>query len=231
MHALSAVTLACCISLLPAAAAAAPLAKVSFLSGSAEAGPEGKTRKLSVGSRLEPGDTVSTGKNSRVELTLTDGSRVRLASEARLTLSHGTFDGKKRERVSLKLWAGRVWASVVKATGGASSFEVETENAVSGVRGTSFAVLASADASALVRVYSGSVGVRPAAAAGPRKQVAGPREIDRRQWEEIIATAMKQVRVSAVGEISPAEDFEDEGESLKWAQWNRERDAGQAGDH
>jgi hypothetical protein len=79
----------------------------------------------------------------------------------------------------------------------------------------------------LVRVYTGTVGVRPSAVKkGDRKQVSGPKEIDRRQWEEIVATAMKEVRVSSVGDIAPAQDFEDSGESLEWAQWNQQRDQG-----
>jgi hypothetical protein len=200
--------------------AAESSAKVTFLNGSAKAGG----RKLSVGSEVAFGETITTAKSSRVELTFPDGSRVRLAADVKLELQRGAFEGQKRESVSLKLLAGRIWASVVKATGGSDAFEVETKNAVSGVRGTSFAVLAASDTSALVRVYTGTVGVRPIPK-GERKQVPGPTEVDRKQWEEIIATAMKQVRVSAAGDIAPAEDFEDEGESAKWAKWNRERDA------
>jgi hypothetical protein len=78
----------------------------------------------------------------------------------------------------------------------------------------------------VVKVYAGTVGVRRAASTGPRKQIPGPRQIDRRQWEEIVATAMKQVKISSLGELSPAEDFEDSGEDLQWAEWNKERDHG-----
>ncbi|MCC7385479.1 MAG: FecR domain-containing protein [Deltaproteobacteria bacterium] len=205
---------------------AAPEAAVTFLSGQADGGPEGKLRPLKMGAKVRFGDHVRTAKDTRLELTLPDGSRVRLAGETEVKLTRAGFEGRKRESVSLRLLAGRLWASVVRATGGKDTFEVETANAVSGVRGTSFAVLAASDTSALVRVYSGSVGVRPSAAkAGPRREVPGPQEIDRRQWEEIIATAMKQVRVSAAGDIAPAEDFEDSGDSLEWAKWNQGRDA------
>lgn len=202
-------------------------ATVSLLTGAAQPGTDGKLRPLAVGQEVKVGESVKTQKGAKLELSFPDGSRFRVASDAELVLSDADFSGKKRERISLKLLAGRAWASVVKATGGKDSFEVETKNAVTGVRGTSFAVLAAADASALVRVYTGTVGVRPSAVKkGDRKQVSGPKEIDRRQWEEIVATAMKEVRVSSVGDIAPAQDFEDSGESLEWAQWNQQRDQG-----
>lgn len=209
-------------------AASAPPATVSFVQGTAELGSGGKWQPVKLGSAVAEGESLRTGKGARIELTFVDGSRFRVGSSAEVVMTKAGFAGKARESVSMKLLVGRAWASVAKSSGAASNFHVETTNAVAGVRGTSFAVLASGDASALVRVYSGAVGVRPSGAgkSAERKQVSGPREIDRTQWEEIVATAMKQVRVSAVGELSPAEDFEDAGESLEWAQWNQARDAG-----
>ncbi len=209
-------------------AAPPPPAAVSFVQGNAELGRGGQWQPIKLGAAIAEGESVRTGKGARVEITFVDGSRFRVGSGAEVVMTKAAFAGKARENVSMKLLVGRAWASVAKAGGASSNFHVETTNAVAGVRGTSFAVLASGDASALVRVYSGAVGVRPSGAgkSAERKQVSGPREIDRKQWEEIVATAMKQVRVSAVGELSPAEDFEDSGESLEWAQWNQARDAG-----
>src|SRR5262249_51456057 len=133
----------------------------------------------------------------------------------------------QRESVSVGLSLGRLWAKVAKAAGGEQNFEVATKNGVAGVRGTSFAVLAAADASAIVKVYAGTVGVRKASGpAGPRRQISGPKQVDKRQWEEITASAMKQVKISSAGELSPAEDFEDGGSDLEWAQWNKDRDKG-----
>jgi hypothetical protein len=210
-----------------AAALPAGPATATVVQGRAELGQGERWSPLARGAVVPEGATVRTGKGSRVELTFADGSRFRVGSASELVVSQAAFEGTARKSVSLKLMTGRAWASVAKSAGAGNNFHVETTNAVAGVRGTSFAVLAAGDASALVRVYSGAVGVRPSAAGKPaeRKQVAGPREIDRSQWEEIVATAMKQVRVSAVGELSPAEDFEDTGEDLEWAQWNQARDA------
>ncbi len=208
-------------------------AKVSFLEGAAEsvaqtnsaAAPTGAWRPLSLGATLNQGDAVRTGPATRLELQLSDGSRVRLAANTTLTLTTTHF-GKGERKVSLGLWAGQVWAKVTKLVSGDTNFEVSTHNAVAGVRGTSFAVLAQADASSVVKVYAGTVGVKKqnAAKAG-RMQVDGPARVDRKQWEEVITTAMKQVKVSALGEISPLEDFVDQGDQAQWAAWNQERDA------
>jgi hypothetical protein len=206
---------------------------VTFLSGKAEVERAGKREALAVGHAVAEGELVETFDATKLELTLADGSRVRLAPKTKLTLTEGKFRGGEGRNVSVSLWAGRVWANVAKAVGGNDTFEVGTRNAVAGVRGTSFAVSAAADLSAVVRVYAGTVGVRKsekdAGVSGQgskpeRRQIAGPERIDKKQWEEIIATAMKQVKISSAGQIAPAEDFEDQGEDLEWAMWNKERD-------
>ena len=206
--------------------ATASPAKLTFVQGKVEAqNEEGKAwRPAKRGDALGEAGSLRTAERSRAELTLADGSRVRLGPKGRLTLTHGRLSAKARRKVSVRLWVGRLWANVVRAVGG--PFEVVTDNAVGGVRGTSFAVFAAADASAIVRVYAGSVGVRPALGETPtRKRVPGPRRIDVKQWKEIIATAMKQVRISQLGEISAAEDFEATPDEQQWANWNRGRDS------
>jgi hypothetical protein len=186
-------------------------------------------KALEKGGQVTAGDAVKTGEKSRLELTLPDGSRLRLGAASKVTLSEGQFKGAER-RVSVTMWVGRLWAKVAKELGGESKFEVETANAVAGVRGTSFTVIANQDLSALVRVYSGTVGVRKNDGKSGsfrdrvKKQVPGPARVDQTQWEEIVATQMKQVAISNVGEILPATDFEDQGDELQWAMWNQKLD-------
>jgi hypothetical protein len=188
----------------------------------------GAQRPLKVGDELAEGEIVET-KNARVELTLQDGSRVRLAPNTKVQLTEAQFNESKSRNVSVSMWFGRIWAKVAKSVGAEDTFEVGTQNAIAGVRGTAFTVVASQDLSAMVRVYAGTVGVRKGqgqdfARAHSKRQVPGPTRVDKKQWEEIIAGAMKQVKITSVGEIAPAEDFEDTGEDLKWAMWNQERD-------
>ena len=184
--------------------------------------PQAPWRILRPSHRVAPGDAIRTGPSARVELTFTDGSRVRLAAGTTITLQRAHFEGQARQ-VRLRIWLGRLWARVTRKLGGASVFEVRTANAVAGVRGTSFAVMAQADLSSVVKVYTGTVGVKKKGQVrrARRVQVAGPEQVDRAQWEEIVATAMRQVRVTQLGEILPAEDFVDTGSDRAWARWNQ----------
>jgi hypothetical protein len=212
-------------------------AKVSFLEGQAARldasgarglpGPDAPWKPLKVGAMVREGDALRTARDARLELTLPDGSRLRLGPETQVLLAAGRFagGGEGDRQVSLRLWLGRVWAKVAKRAGGESRFEVETDNAVAGVRGTSFAVVARSDLSALVKVYAGAVGVKKSSpVAGARRQIAGPSRVDQRQWEELVAGQMKQVRISSAGELSPVEDLVDAGDEALWAAWNQARD-------
>jgi ferric-dicitrate binding protein FerR (iron transport regulator) len=119
---------------------------------------------------------------------------------------------------------------VAKAVGGDARFQVQTENAVAGVRGTTFRVDAAHDRSVVVRVYSGTVAVagggvpRPEHQPGePRHQVEGPQEVTREEWERIV-TAMMEVRVSSDGQPAEPRAFA-LAQGDEWERWNRERDA------
>ena len=209
----------------PASANAAGVV-VTHLEGSAKVQHRKQAFKsLRKGAKLAEGDRVKTGKKTRLELSFQDGSKVRVGPGADVTIKDAKFDGRRREAVSLSLRLGQLWAKVARATQGLSRFEVRTANSVAGVRGTSFAVFAAADLSAIVRVYAGSVGVRSAIGeTSTRKQVAGPRQIDKAQYKEILATALKQVKISKLGDIAPATDLEPDPEAKAWAKWNQDRD-------
>ncbi len=222
----------------PAAPAAAPetpsAGSITFLDGDASRMAGGKTVKLKSGAPIYQGDVIETARRTRVELTLMDQSVLRLGPLSRVELVSAAFgQGADDRKVSAKLRVGNVWASVTKSLGGEARFEVRTENAVAGVRGTTFRVDASKDKSVVVKVYSGTVAVaagplpRPqhgaAPAGGTRQQVAGPKEVTREQWERIV-TSMMQVKVAADG--SPAEpELFALAEADEWETWNRERDA------
>ena len=241
------------VALAPAAGAAAPApgvatapvaaGTITFLSGEATRAAGGASEKLAVGSAVYQGDQIETRRRTRVELKLTDASVLRLGPLSKVDLDAAAFGASADDRkVSAKLRVGNVWASVTKALGGEARFEVKTENAVAGVRGTTFRVDARQDKSVVVRVYSGTVAV----AAGPlprpdhadpgaeprsdgkaggkpeRRQVAGPRQVTREQWERIV-TGMMQVRVAADGSPSEPERFA-LAEADEWETWNRRRD-------
>lgn len=242
-----------------AATAPAPAGTVTFLAGQAQRVAAGKTTALAVGASVFAGDVIQTQKRTRLEIKLADQSVLRLGPAAKVDLSSAAFGRSVEDRqVSAKLQVGNVWAKVAKTVGGESRFEVKTENAVAGVRGTTFRVDAAQDRSVVVKVYNGTVAVagsripRPvhggeddvapvreddptkvAAATPPattapakkvRKQVAGPQQVTKEQWEKIV-TSMMAVKVSADGTATEPATFAlaDEGQD-EWEAWNRERD-------
>ena len=237
-RALIAAAIAAAAFLLAAVAVAAPPAPagtVTFVAGEATRSAAGKTEKLAPGSAVYQGDLLETQKRTRLEVKLADQSVVRLGPSSKANLQDAAFGKTVEERkVSAKLLVGKVWANVAKAVGGEQRFEVQTENAVAGVRGTTFRVDAATDRSVVVRVYSGTVAVasgpipRPehqAAGKPERRQIAGPQQVSREQWERIVTTMMA-VRVSSEGVPTEPETFalatagQDE-----WEEWNRSRDA------
>jgi hypothetical protein len=198
---------------------------------------KGGSRALTRGDTVGEGDVLETGRRSRLEVKLRDGSAIRLGPNARIVLDTARFtNDEKRREVSVRLQVGNAWAKVAKAAGGEARFEIRTDNAVAGVRGTTFRVDASKDRSVVVKVYSGSVAV----AAGPvprrahgeaapagqqeRRQVAGPSEVTREAWERIV-TSMMEVRVAADGTPSEPRRFSLAASGAdEWERWNLERD-------
>jgi hypothetical protein len=101
-------------------------ASVSFSDGGA----------LPVGTAVAIGQTVSTGKGQRLELTTADGAIVRIGPESTVVCQAGPFVAGKRT-ISVKLILGEIWAAVSDALGGNTGFQAG-ERAGTGVRGSEF---------------------------------------------------------------------------------------------
>lgn len=210
--------------------------KVSVLRGRAIRTREGAPGKelLKKGSMVWAGDTVETVGKSKMEIRLVDKSALRLGPKSKMVIKESSTDGKNERKVSVGLVLGKAWSKVTSTFGGDSKYEVTTENAVAGVRGTTFRVNAEADESTLVRVYAGTVavkGIRPIyqthEKGTERKQVAGPQAITKDEWEKTV-TGMMSVRIGKDGRPSDPEKFaaadEASGEEGKWVAWNQEMD-------
>jgi ferric-dicitrate binding protein FerR (iron transport regulator) len=89
----------------------------------------GKAAK--VGDAFAASVTLEVAKKGRAVVTLAPGTFVELRAGTKLTLGSST-----RKTTSLKLLTGAIWSFVAKE----SSYEVETANAVAGVRGTVYYV-------------------------------------------------------------------------------------------
>lgn len=223
-----------------AAAADGAPGSVTFLMGEATRSAGGKTEALKVGSTVSVNDLIETKAKTRMELKLPDQSVMRIGPQSKVQLSSAVFGKSVEERkVSAKLVVGTIWAKVAHAVGGDAKFEVHTDNAVAGVRGTTFRVDAKTDKSCVVKVYAGTVAVAPGASvprpkhggeepkANPKehKQVPGPAQITREQWEKLVS-AMMQVKIAADGTPSELEPFQLASSSEdEWEDWNRQRDA------
>lgn len=216
------------------AAAPRPAGTVTFVTGEATRAARGAPERLAAGTLVYAGDVLVTGRRTRLEVKLGDQSLLRLGPLSRAVVQSASFGASAEDReVSAKLLVGQVWANVAKAVGGKARFEVRTENAVAGVRGTTFRVDAGKDRSVVVKVYNGTVAVaagatpRPEHAGGKaeRRQVPGPVEVSREQWERIV-TSMMAVRVSAEGVATEPEVFALAAPGGdEWEEWNRGRDA------
>ena len=131
--------------------------------------------------------------------------------------------------MTARLFFGNLWAKVTSVIQGEQKFQVETENAVAGVRGTTFRVDARTDKSVLVRVFAGSVAVAknvPIYATGKpgeqRREVQGPEEVSREKWEKVVTRQM-QILIAADG--TPGDPEPITGEDDAFAKWNQQRDA------
>jgi hypothetical protein len=212
------------------ALAATKTAEVSALQGKAQRWRgAGAHRQLRLGAVVSQGDTIATGEGARLEIRFSDNSILRLGEKARLELSEAHFAaGAAQRKLSARLFFGKLWAKVTSVLQGDQKFQVETENAVAGVRGTTFRVDANDDNSVRVRVYDGTVAVGKGAAmpaGGERREVEGPREVSREQWEKLVGAQM-QIFIAADGTAGDPEAFSpDVDKDDAFARWNQERDA------
>ena len=203
---------------------------MTYISGQATRVRDGQSEALHTHSELQEGDKVMTAKGARLELTLADKSVLRIDGGSEVTLKAADFEGDEK-KLTAKIAFGKIWAKVNSVLGGQSHFDVETQNAVAGVRGTTFRVDAKHDSSALVRVYAGAVAVvgtrtpRPSheAANAPRKEVPGPAEVSKHEYEKLLG-AMMQVKVTSNGELGePAAFTEKEEAKDSWVAFNQQR--------
>jgi hypothetical protein len=178
-----------------------------------------------------------TMKGGRLELQLPDKSIMRFDEESDVRLVKAEYDpAQSRRDVRFSLVLGKTWANIQDAFGSSKGVQVETENAIVGVRGTVFRMNVDLDRSAMVRVYRGSVAVRkphriPAPGEpgsevqrvpGPTR-VPGPHRVTMEEWIRIVE-AMQQITVSPEGIPSKPRTFTMEEDLNDWVQWNLERD-------
>ncbi|GAB4338989.1 MAG: hypothetical protein Kow0037_23480 [Calditrichia bacterium] len=187
-----------------------------------------------------PGDKIETKKESRCEITLKNGSVVRIDENSIYTLEQVKIkDEHIKAESSLSL--GKLWATIRKLVSSDDYVKVKSPSAVIAVRGTIYRVNVAPDSTTQVRVYEGAVAVNPALASAPAAQpetrpnwppkdvegpqdVQGPRDVSVEEWLEIVK-AQQQIVVRKDGSYQKSDfNMEDDAQS-DWVQWNLKRDA------
>jgi hypothetical protein len=238
------------VVLAPAAADAGPAAKTpkaTFVKGDVSVSIGGaEPSRVKRNQEIAAGSVVKTGEGARAELTFPDGSVVRVGPGSELKVEGAAYDGKTKEvKVEATLVAGEAWAKVAKLVGDDPQFQVKTNNAVAGVRGTVFRVNVDRDEATVVKVYNGAVAVAAPLLAGSeakdpgspinpdRKPIPPPfKEVSKKEFEHLLGKMMairipKNTPVSAAAPVSFTAE-EDKSEEPEWVRWNSERDAGKS---
>ncbi|UCD33214.1 MAG: FecR domain-containing protein, partial [Desulfobacterales bacterium] len=159
-------------------------AKVTLLEGSAFVVKKGmeEAQPLAQGDLLSGGDRITTGKKSRIELKMPDGSYLRFDENTTFELQAIAFEKKrKRRKITISMILGKTWAKVSRLFGVKGRFEIATRTAVAGVRGTVYRMNVNRDHSETVKVYWGEVVVNNAmkAAAGDLPvQITKPTKVE-----------------------------------------------------
>src|SRR5690606_22645859 len=101
--------------------------------------PGGKAQPLTLNGEVGQGDVIETRADTRLELTMADRSKVRLGPRSRLVLEQAEFKEEGRD-FKARLFFGSVWSKVSQVFGTEKNFEIRTDRAVAGVRGTIFRI-------------------------------------------------------------------------------------------
>ena len=204
-------------------------ATVTHLEGTAEfrLSESAPWQALHKSTPVRAGHTIRTGSKGYLELTLPDGSILRFAPDTLFHIDTSLFPENQPRRFSARLLLGKLWARVTSAVGlPGGSFHTATTTAVAGVRGTTYDLRTSEDRGTDIWVYEGRVAVGPVAfeQGGPKEEVAWPREVSERQWEEIILGKLQKLHVGPDGRPGRPTVFEPDKEEDEWTAWNLQRD-------
>jgi hypothetical protein len=190
-----------------------------------------------------PGDKIETKKESRCEITLNNGSVVRIDENSIYTLEKVQVSNESIKAES-SLGSGKLWSTIKKIFGKDDYFQVKSPSAVIAVRGTIYRVDVAPDSSTQLRVYDGEVEVSPykpsmgmqegAPGGEPRPigpprdvsgptTVAGPHDVSEQEWLEIVK-AQQQIVVRPDGSFQKSEFNAEQDAQSDWVQWNKKRD-------
>jgi hypothetical protein len=103
--------------------------------------------------RLQPGDAIKTGADSRAEISLSGGGYLRMDESSQLLITHLEEKGT----TSFQTLIGGVWVTIEQALSGGSKFQIEMPSAVASVQGTVFRCEVDEEGESSTYVYDGQV--------------------------------------------------------------------------
>jgi len=130
------------LSLFSAAAMAAGAGTVTHLSGTLSVQrPDGSVRILSQKSEVNPGDTLTTQRDSYAQINFTDGSSLTMRPNTQIRIEQYSFvqERPQEDRSFLRLLKGglRTVTGLVGRRGNLDAYKINTATATIGIRGSS----------------------------------------------------------------------------------------------
>ncbi len=107
---------------------------------SVKSAQSGQVVRARLGSKVLPGDVISTEKDSRAKIVMVDNNEINISPESEIKIEKYEFDPNQGKKdVLLNVIYGKVRSKVEqKYDGRTSKFQVKTPSAIAGVRGTDF---------------------------------------------------------------------------------------------
>ncbi len=116
-------------------------AKVSYIIGTVKIVSSGQTkwRKVSYNMAVKKGDRLQTSLNAQVEITMPDGSRIKVNENSIFEIKEIKISKtEQKDEMSFSLFAGNIWAKFKKLISSRQSRKIESPSAVVAIRGTEF---------------------------------------------------------------------------------------------
>jgi uncharacterized repeat protein (TIGR01451 family) len=115
--------------------------------------------EATLGTTLQPGDTIKTGGSSKAEITFFEGSTIELEASAEIVVSEIGVKDTGSTTIRLTQLLGKTISRVKKLTDSASSYEIETPAAIAAVRGSTMVVTVATDGATVVANEHGDIRV------------------------------------------------------------------------
>jgi hypothetical protein len=135
-------------------------AKVTYVLGAVKVVSSGQTkwRKVSYNMIVKKGDRLQTTLNAQVEITMPDGSRIKVNENSIFEIKEiKVSKTEQKDEMSFSLFAGNIWAKFKKLINSRQSRKIESPSAVVAIRGTEFEMEVNKQGATGLNVIEGKV--------------------------------------------------------------------------